>query len=81
MEQLNVMERVILLYESIGLSLFIDKYKFVKQTPSPYRGRRKIPVPSTLRSFDVVVSISTKACQTYAFTDIGYRILARAHRL
>lgn len=50
----------------------------------PYiEGEEKF-LSSPLRSFDVAVSISTEACQTYAihsFTGIGYRIFAHTQQL
>lgn len=74
-------------WERRGLSrthFFIDKYEFVKQTPTIYTEGEEKFLSSPLRSFDVAVSISTEACQTYAihsFTGIGYRIFAHTQQL
>lgn len=59
------------------LHLFIDEYTSLLNKPY-IEGEEKF-LSSPLRSFDVAVSISTEACQTYAihsFTGIGYRIFA-----
>lgn len=64
------------------LHLFIDEYTSLLNKPY-IEGEEKF-LSSPLRSFDVAVSISTEACQTYAihsFTGIGYRIFAHTQQL